>query len=520
VAVIGAGPVGLAAAAQLVERGLPFVVLEAGDRAGAAVLEWGHVRLFSPWEFSIDAAAGRLLEAAGWVRPDPQVLPTGAELVEQYLRPLAELPQIAPHVRFRAAVTAVSRLGVDRVRTTGRDAAPFVVRLADGVELLAGAVLDASGTWRSPNPLGVNGLPAVGEAELADRIGSALPDVLGEDRARYAGRHTLVVGAGHSAANTLLVLAELADTAPGTQVTWAIRRGSPDRAFGGGQADALPARGALGSGLRMLVELGRIQVLAGFGVTGLDRTGEGRVEVTGRLPNAWSGDTEGGLGVPRTIVVDEIVNAAGYRPDHSATSELRLDPDPVLGSTRALAPLIDPNEHSCGTVRPHGVDELTHPEPGYYAVGMKSYGRAPTFLLATGYEQARSVVAALAGDWEAARRVELHLPETGVCSTTAGARSLLADAADRYGLAPDVPAKLVSAAVRHLPDSGDDIAVAVGRAAADLGIGADVAKQLAVLAADQLTPASAVAPTRPAGGVRVPQVLPLAPAVGGGCCGA
>ena len=112
-----------------------------------------------------------------------------------------------------------------------------------------------------------------------------------------------------------------------------------------------------------------------------------------------------------------IVNATGARPDHSVTTELRLDVDPILGSTRALAPLIDPNVHSCGTVPPHGVDELAHPEPGFYVVGAKSYGRAPTFLLATGYEQARSVVAALDGDWAAARDVRLELPETGVCSS-------------------------------------------------------------------------------------------------------
>jgi hypothetical protein len=120
----------------------------------------------------------------------------------------------------------------------------------------------------------------------------------------------------------------------------------------------------------------------------------------------------------RTLTVDRIVAATGFRPDHGITSELRLDLDPVLGATRALAPLIDPNEHSCGTVPPHGVDELTHPEPGYYAIGVKSYGRAPTFLMATGYEQARSVVAALAGDWDAARDVRLDLPETGVCSSS------------------------------------------------------------------------------------------------------
>lgn len=132
------------------------------------------------------------------------------------------------------------------------------------------------------------------------------------------------------------------------------------------------------------------------------------VEVTASSPD----------GPRQTVVVDRVVGATGFRPDHTVTGELRLDLDPVLGSTRALAPLIDPNVHSCGTVPPHGVDELTHPEPGYYTVGMKSYGRAPTFLMATGYEQVRSIVAALAGDWHAARDVQLELPETGVCSSS------------------------------------------------------------------------------------------------------
>lgn len=124
-----------------------------------------------------------------------------------------------------------------------------------------------------------------------------------------------------------------------------------------------------------------------------------------------------GSGAEQTVTVDRTVSATGFRPDHAIAAELRLDLDPIMGSTRALAPLIDPNEHSCGTVPPHGVDELAHPEPGYYAVGVKSYGRAPTFLMATGYEQVRSVVAALTGDWEAARDVQLDLPETGVCNS-------------------------------------------------------------------------------------------------------
>ncbi|PWR16790.1 flavoprotein [Micromonospora sicca] len=406
VVVIGAGPVGLAAAAHLHERGLPFTVLEAGDTAGAAVRQWGHVRVFSPWRYNIDPAARRILDEAGWIAPDLEALPTGAELVADYLQPLAELPQLKPHLRYGARVEAISRLGMDRLRTAGRDATPFLIRLADGDEVLAQAVIDASGTWGTPNVLGASGLPARGEGDVAAYLEHALPDVLGADRDAFAGRHTLVVGAGHSAANTLLSLAELAADEPGTEVTWAIRTTSPVRTYGGGDADALPARGALGSRLREHVDAGRIRLLTGFSVHALTPT-DGRVAVVVRHAD----------GSEESITVDRIVAATGFRPDHSIAAELRLDLDPVMGATRALAPLIDPNEHSCGTVPPHGVDELAHPEPGYYAVGMKSYGRAPTFLMTTGYEQVRSVVAALAGDWDAARDVQLDLPETGVCNS-------------------------------------------------------------------------------------------------------
>ncbi|KAB1910155.1 FAD-dependent oxidoreductase [Micromonospora tulbaghiae] len=406
VVVIGAGPVGLAAAAHLRERDLPFLVLEAGDTAGAAVRQWGHVRVFSPWRYNADPAARRLLDDTGWIAPAEDALPTGAELVTDYLQPLADLPQLKPHLRYGARVEAISRLGLDRLRTAGRGQTPFLIRLADGDELLARAVIDASGTWGTPNVLGASGLPARGEKDAAAFLEHALPDVLGADRRRFAGRRTLVVGAGHSAANTLLSLAELATAEPGTEVIWAIRSASPARTYGGGDADALPARGALGARLRDHVDAGRIRLLTGFSVHALTPA-EGRVAVVVRHAD----------GSDEQMVVDRIVAATGFRPDHSIAAELRLDLDPVMGATRALAPLIDPNEHSCGTVPPHGAAELAHPEVGYYAVGMKSYGRAPTFLMATGYEQVRSVVAALAGDWDAARDVQLDLPETGVCNS-------------------------------------------------------------------------------------------------------
>ncbi|MFB4284048.1 FAD-dependent oxidoreductase [Nonomuraea sp. MTCD27] len=420
VVVIGAGPAGLAAAAHLAERGLDFLVLEAGAQAGASVAQWGHVRVFSPWKYNIDATARRLLEADGWSAPDPEWLPTGAELIDDYLAPLAKL--FADKVRLGARVSAISRLGYDRVRTGGREHAPFLIRLDDGTELRARAVIDASGSYTSPNVLGAGGLPAHGENEVV--VDHALPDVFGADRDRYEGKHVLVVGAGHSAATTLLALAQLENT----PITWAIRAGNATRTYGGGAADALPARGALGTRLRAHVDSGRIRLLTGFFTHRVNATGQG-VEVVSRDPS----------GHEQAVTVDQIVSATGYRPDHSIASELRLDLDPVLGSTRALAPLIDPNQHSCGTVPAHGVDELAHPEPGYYAVGVKSYGRAPTFLMATGYEQVRSVVAALAGDWDAARDVQLDLPETGVCSSN------LAEAQEqRVGLATGISGGLLS----------------------------------------------------------------------------
>ena len=415
VVVIGAGPVGLAAAAHLAERGLDFVVLESGPSVASAIEEWRHVKLFSPWRYDIDSAARRLLDGAGWSEPDLDRLPTGGDLVGSYLEPLTKTAQLNDRIRYNARVVAVTRVGFDRIRTAGRETAPFLVRLADGTELHASAVVDAAGTWRKPNVLGGSGIPARGEpTDLAVRpdgsrqrsletgIASALPDVLGVDRDRYAGRRTAVVGAGHSAATTLLDLGELAGQAPGTEIVWVVRGTNQARTYGGGDADELPARGALGRRLKQLVQSGRVELVSSFRIESIDRTTDGGVELA-------SGD--------RTIVVDTVVNSTGFRPDHDIVSELRLDLDPILGSTRTLAPLIDPNKHSCGTVSPHGVDELTHPEPGYYAIGAKSYGRAPTFLLATGYEQARSVVAGLAGDWDAARDVQLQLPETGVCSS-------------------------------------------------------------------------------------------------------
>ena len=408
IVVIGAGPVGLAAAARLVERGLRPFVLERGPEAGAAVAAWGHVRVFSPWSYNIDPAARDLLAAIGWRAPDPEALPTGRDLVREYLAPLAAHPAIAPNLTFGARVEAITRASLDKVASDGRSDAPFVVVWRDGVgtgrRVEARAVIDASGTWGAPNPMGVDGLPVEGEREAAARIAYGIPDVLGRDRSEYAGRQVLVVGAGHSAINVVLDLLRLQRETPVTRVAWALRRDSIDRLLGGGLNDTLPERGALGLAAKRAVEAGRLEMLAPFAAERIAPNGDG-LRVTARVGGRLT-----------TRLVDRIVVATGFRPELGMLRELRVALDPAVEAPPALAPLIDPNLHSCGTVPPHGAAELAHPEPGFYIVGAKSYGRAPTFLMATGYEQVRSVVAEIAGDHASARAVRLALPETGVCS--------------------------------------------------------------------------------------------------------
>jgi hypothetical protein len=410
VVVIGAGPVGLSAAAHLGERGIETVILEASDDVAASPRDWGHVRLFSPWRYNVDRAAGRLLEASGWRAPPPDALPTGAELHDLYLRPLANLPSIRARLRLDRRVMAVSRRGWDKIRSADRGAVPFVVRATSSAGVVedfdARAVIDATGTWWTPNPLGSAGIPAIGEARVKDRIHYGIPDVLGKHRGRYLQKTTLVIGAGHSAANSILALAQLARTSPTTKVRWAIRGDDPTRVFGGGDADGLPARGKLGTELQALVESGSVSLIRSLRIEEV-REASGKLEVAG---------TRAG---ERFVLgdIDSIIASTGQRPDLEMNRELRVSLDPALECATVLGPLIDPNEHSCGTVRPHGARELAHPEPNFYIIGSKSYGRAPTFLLATGYEQARSVAAMLAGDNEAALRVELDLPKTGVCSS-------------------------------------------------------------------------------------------------------
>jgi thioredoxin reductase len=335
-------------------------------------------------------------------------LPTGDELVEGYLEPLAAIPEIAAGMRYSSRVVTVTRAGHDKVRTGDRSALPFLLRVDTPVvpeTRPAAAVIDASGTWGSFNPLGSGGVPAEGEVEAADRISYRIPDLSGAERRAYAGRRVLVVGSGHSAANAILDLVSLAGSDAATSVVWAIRGSDAERVFGVVGDGRLPARQSLGARLRSVVDAGRVTLHTGFSVDRI-RSGDGDVGVR---------SLDG-----REIRAHRVIAVTGQRPELGMTRELRLDLDARLEAPRRLAPLIDPDVHTCGTVEPHGHEVLGHPEPRYFTAGIKSYGRAPTFLTITGYQQVRSIVAALAGPGAEGARTG-HVPASaGVAAAAAG----------------------------------------------------------------------------------------------------
>jgi len=367
VAVIGAGPVGLAAAAHLLDRGLTPVIFERGSGIASNIRDWAHVPLFTPWGSLVDLAAQKLLEGHGWVPPEWEDLPTGALLIERYLEPLAAVPETASNLRLDTEVTGISRRNADKVQTARRVGQPFVLHLRDrkGVEchFEASAVIDASGTWATANPIGADGLPAPGEIGLRDRIWYGIPDPIARHRERYAGKRVLIVGSGYSAANVVLDLIELKRSVPDTEIVWAIR-GKNLAQLTQDDGEGPPSRIALGRAVQTAQSQGAIELVTEFRVREL-RLERGRIQAVGC-------ETENQT---RIEAIDEIVCTTGQRPDLAILRELRVQVDPVLECVPALSELIDPNLHSCYSVPPHGWKQLCHPsEPGFFIVGMKSYG--------------------------------------------------------------------------------------------------------------------------------------------------
>lgn len=404
VIIIGGGPVGLAAAAHLCQRDMDFLLLELGSRVGDSVAEWGHVEMFSSWSLNTDPVAVQMLSSASWKRNDPDKFPTGHDLVEKYLEPLSRLPQIAPRILLNRKVRNVSRQ--QGKRFTNRSSSPFVlntfnIETQETERFYANQVIDASGTWKSPSPLGGFGYEIQGEEN--EKIATGIPSVLDSHRETYLGKDTVVIGSGHSAIAVLNDLVELKRQAGNGKVTWIVRS---DKTEGGACKPAiLPGRGELESGARSLYEKNEIRLINNFYAQSISEKSDGKLFINGIREGRKS-----------LVETDRIVATTGCRPDITMTRELQLQYDHLFECPVGVSELIvAAGARGEAIPAPHGYKAVLHPEPGYYVVGMKSHGRAQNFFLMSGYEQVRSVCAYVCGDIEAANKVEFEYPEDGVC---------------------------------------------------------------------------------------------------------
>ncbi len=393
-AIIGAGPTGLEAAAAALDSGFDVHVFERGE-VGAHPMAWGHVRMFTPWRMNLGAAALSHLREAGWSPPDPESFPTGLEYAEQYLQPLARLPELKDRVHTHAQVVHVSRRGLvkgDAIARPERRELPFrlLVRDPGGREsfLHAFSLIDASGVYGQPSWAGSGGIPARGELYLAPQLSYHLDDVLDLRRERYAGKRTLVIGAGTSAATVVSDLIRLAEQSPGTRVVWATRKPA-ESLYPPIADDPLPERRALYERARSVVRGANAVVthVGGAEVEGFEfNSATHRYRVTLMIGEQ-----------PRVEEVDQVIVCTGFGPDNSIYRELQVHECYASRAPMKLAAaLLGAGAGDCLTTPVFGADVLANPEPDFYILGHKSYGRNPNFLLETGFKQVADVVAKLA----------------------------------------------------------------------------------------------------------------------------
>ncbi|MBA2661930.1 MAG: NAD(P)-binding domain-containing protein [Bradymonadaceae bacterium] len=392
-AVLGAGPIGIEAALRGVRDGYTVDVYERGQ-IGAHIASWSHVTFFTPWSLNRSAWGEAVIADGQGTLQDAAHSPTGREYLEQYLVPLTSSKALAGRIHERCEVLAISRKYAskgDFVGRAERGIGPFVMLLReDGQERFveADVIIDATGIFGQPNNLGVGGLPALGERELGDTIERHIPDVLGAARAHYSGKRVLVVGEGHSAATTLQNLHMLKAEEPTTHIVWLFR---PQEApYAQIADDSLPLRRAL-THFANEASCGKIE--------GITAVGRATIMELQALDEATINVVIDRDGRPQRFEVDRIVANVGYRPDQAISRELQVHYCYASEGPMALAAALlasgGGGGADCLAQASNGPETLLNPEPNFFVLGSKSYGRGSNFILKVGFEQIDAVFSTL-----------------------------------------------------------------------------------------------------------------------------
>jgi len=400
IAILGAGPIGLDAALRALAGGFSVTLYEAAAQVAGNVRRWGHVRLFTPWEMNLSERMQQRLAALGAPLPERGAILTGAELCDLALEPLARLPELAPCLRLGARVVEIRRDAPARsaeLASPERARRPFVLVVSEGGAAgdhsaggdhsresfeRADLVIDATGVFGHPNTLGDGGIPARGERALADRIERFLPD-FERDAEAWGGRTILLAGAGHSAQTAACALARLAAERPQTRVFWVLRSANPD--FGVRTDDPLPERAALAARARDLAAFASEALVpcCGSVVEGLVEKGD-RIEVTLRRATG-----------EERIEVDRILSLTGGVGDFRLFRQTPAR-DPAVSAPTAVPTKVAATAGDLPGIASSG-EALLQPEPDFFVLGAKSFGREATFLFRTGYAQVDELFAALSG---------------------------------------------------------------------------------------------------------------------------
>lgn len=395
ITIIGAGPIGIEAAIYARQAGYNVRILERHS-AAHNIEQWQHVKLFSPFELNHSPLGKAILADHDVPLPDGGAYLTGREYKNRYLDPLLVHSSLKNHIFEDCEVVAVSRRGIlkgDHIGDGERQKFAFTIltRSSDGSEARYDSdyVIDASGSYGNHNWLGDGGIPALGEIANAHRIQYGLPDVANARRAQYVGKTTLVIGGGHSAATSIVGLKRLIEEDPETRVIWITRNDNP-LPLQPISNDVLAERERITSEANDIVNNPNVRWMQGASIAAI------------RFDDAaqtFSVDIESQEG-EGMLAVDNIIANVGFSPDNSIYRELQVHECYASRGPMKLAAalLSESSSADCLAQTSKGPGVLKNPEPDFYIIGMKSYGKNSNFLLKIGYEQIRDVFQLISED--------------------------------------------------------------------------------------------------------------------------